>query len=569
MLNWMASPEGVEPFRVFLATGFEPLHLSSFLSAHLRQRLAGRPVLVEAGMFGDLFGNVDRLAASHCFAGAVALEWEDLDLRLGLRRLGGWGPAGLVEAVASVKQRVNDLLPLLEKTAAVKPLAMCLPTLPLPPVSYQAGAQAGEMVLRVQETLAVFATQAARISNLKVVNPQTIGAGSPMAERRDVKSELSTGFPYRLGHASVMAEHLAALIQPSPPKKGLITDLDDTLWRGILGDDGSNGISWNLDHHSHIHALYQQLLRALAESGVLIGVASKNDPALAQQALARKDLMIPLDRLYPLEIGWGRKSEAVSRILSAWNIGPESVVFVDDSPLELAEVTSVHPQMECRLFPAGDDQAAYGLLEKLRDLFGKEFLAEEDALRLESLRRRSGQKQVSNLSAENPDAFLAQLGAELGFSLRHDVTDGRILELINKTNQFNLNGRRYSSGELHAKMQGPDRFVLVVSYQDKFGPLGKIAVLLGAKQSESVRLDTWVMSCRAFSRRIEEATLNFLFRRLQAEHIELDFQPTERNGPLREFLAQFTGPQSTGSVRLNLETFQRTARSSFARVSEI
>ena len=117
-----------------------------------------------------------------------------------------------------------------------------------------------------------------QLPNVRIVNPQRLDALSPPAERLDVKAELMSGFPYRTAHASVVAELLAEPLKPVMPKKGLITDLDDTLWRGILGEVGAHGVTWDLDHYSHMHGLYQQLLNSLAEAGVLIGVASKNDP---------------------------------------------------------------------------------------------------------------------------------------------------------------------------------------------------------------------------------------------------------------------------------------------------
>src|SRR5258708_40172043 len=105
--------------------------------------------------------------------------------------------------------------------------------------------------------------------------------------RLDVQSELLSGFPYQLSHASALAELLAALVRNPIAKKGLITDLDDTLWAGILGESGVDGISWHLEQKAHIHGLNQQFLASLASAGVLIAVASKNDPALVEQAFER------------------------------------------------------------------------------------------------------------------------------------------------------------------------------------------------------------------------------------------------------------------------------------------
>ena len=110
---------------------------------------------------------------------------------------------------------------------------------------------------------------------------------------------MTADFPYRLPHASALAELLARAVVPCPPKKGLITDLDDTLSPGILGDVGPAGISWDLDHHSQVHALYQQMLASLAESGVLLAVASKNDPGNVAEAFAREPLDELKSRFFP------------------------------------------------------------------------------------------------------------------------------------------------------------------------------------------------------------------------------------------------------------------------------
>src|SRR5262249_340394 len=123
----------------------------------------------------------------------------------------------------------------------------------------------------------------------------------------------------------------------------------------------------------------------------------------------------------------------------------------------------------------------------------------------------------------------------------------RPLELINKTNQFNLNGVRISEGEWQRDLEDPRTILAVVSYADKFGPLGKIAVLVGRKDEDSIRIRQWVMRCRAFSRNVEPHTLSGLFRQFpNAESIEFAFQPTERNGPLREFFREAGVCSSSG-----------------------
>jgi FkbH-like protein len=563
-----ASVRDGEKFNVYLACGIFPLHLTTFLAAHLSERLPDRSIAIQTGLFGDLPGNLAQLAKSSAQAAAVVIEWSDLDPRLGLRRLGGWGPRVLRDINSNAERTANDLLQLLVEAASEVPLAVCLPTLPLPPISYQPAHQLGLVNASLRKTLFDFAANAAQIPHLKLVSPQQLDKTSPLAERLDIKSDLSTGFPYRISHASIVAELLAALIRPKPGKKGLITDLDDTLWRGLLGEAGVAGVSWDLDRHSHIHALYQQLLGALSESGVLIAVASKNDPQLAREALQRDDLVLPSDVFFPIEVSWDQKSNSVSRILSAWNISADDVVFIDDSPLELAEVKSVHPAIECLRFPVDDEQAAYELLENLRSIFGKQEILEEDAIRTVSLRRGNEFEQTKSVSAQPLESFLAQVDAELTLS-SVPPGDARAFELVNKTNQFNLNGRRLSEGDFEAALKERGAVSLLVSYKDKYGPLGKIAVVLGKVDGPALRIATWVMSCRAFSRHIEYRCLEYFFSTLDIEEIVLDFQGTERNGPVRDFLAKLEVTESTTPVRIKRETFMRLKPALFHKLNEV
>ena len=253
------------------------------------------------------------------------------------------------------------------------------------PVSFTPLARASDLTLELRSRVASLGAALSHLPGVRIVDPQRLDALSP-SRRLDVNSDLSAGFPYTLAHASALAEVLAGLVLNPQPKKGLITDLDDTLWHGILGEVGVQGISWDLDNHSQIHALYQQLLHALAASGTLIAVASKNDRSLVEEAFCPQRSILRGTDVFPFEVHWGAKSESVARILGAWNISADDVVCVDDSPMDLAEIKAAHPAAECLLFPRENPQAAYDLLERLRDLFGKGKISQEDSLRAASLR---------------------------------------------------------------------------------------------------------------------------------------------------------------------------------------
>jgi FkbH-like protein len=412
-----------------------------------------------------------------------------------------------------------------------------------------------------------FGARITRRRDCAVVNRERLAEESAPSGRFDLKSDLLTGLPYSVPHADAVGAALARLLVPPPPKKGIITDLDDTLWRGIVGEIGADKICWDLAGHRQMHGLYQQLLSALAEEGVLVGIASKNDPAVVKQALARDDLRLRAGQVFPVEVSWHAKSGAVGQILRAWNVGADSVVFVDDSPMELAEVAAAHPGIECILFPKDDHAGAYAMLRRLRDLFGKARISEEDALRLESL-RQGAVFQESMAGGAAPEVFLKQAEAVVTVDWSA-AGDPRVLELVNKTNQFNLNGTRYTPADWEELLSRPGGWLGTISYLDKFGPLGKIGVLQGHQEDrDTLYIDTWVMSCRAFSRRIEYQCLKIVFDRYEAQEIVFDFKPTPKNGPLQDFVATVTGSRPTARFRLSRAKFEKSCPPLYHRVSE-
>jgi FkbH-like protein len=544
-------------FRVNLCCGFTPLHLRTYFHAHLQTRLPDRRVEIAAGLYGDLVGNVTRAATDGPDAAAVVVEWEDIEPRLGYRQLGGWRPTQGADIVEGARNRLQQLAQALLALQSQTPVTVALPGLPMAPAFSSVTAKWSSYAVQLEAAVASFAAELS-LAGISLVHPHTLDRISPPGLRRNAKAELLTGFPYSTQHADALGTLLAVCIgSRQSPKKGIITDLDDTVWHGILGDAGLQGVTWNLETHSQLHALYQQMLSALAEQGVLLAIASKNDPALVDQVLReRQDLLMPAASIFPLEVHWGPKSESVTRILETWNIGADSVVFIDDSPLEIAEVKSMHPGMECILFPKADYQAMIDFLFQLRDLFGKDTVSKEDGLRMESIRRSHQLHTQSTGPAQHQEDFLKTLDASITFTLQPPATEGRILELVNKTNQFNLNGRRYSEAEWQRLRSEPGNLVLAIGYQDKFGPLGTIAVLAGVRDSADFRVHTWVMSCRAFSRRIEYQTLQFLFEHFALERIVFDLESTSRNGPLRESLVPLLENEPVGMCAIDRQDFR-------------
>jgi len=552
-------------YPVLLSCGFSPLHLETFLAAHLQRGLAGRRVKVSTGLYGDLAGTLEQELPGEAQGAAVVVEWPDLDARLGYRSLGGWGPRQETEIVAQVQSALDRLGRAIEAKSRRVPVAVAMPTLPLAPAFHTRDDEAGEAELAIRSGLAQFAARVGALPGVVVASSQRLLELSPPERRFDLRSELLTGHPYSLSHADAVGGALARLLLPAAPKKGLITDLDDTLWRGLVGEIGAEAVAWDLDHHAQLHGLYQQLLAGLAGQGVLLGIASKNDPENVEKVFQRRDVHLSSDQIFPMEVHWKPKSESVSRILATWNVGADSVVFIDDNPMELAEVKAAWPEITCLLFPKNDATATLGLFRTLRNLFGKRQLEEEDGLRLASI-RASAELPGESVGEEQQDLFLSRAEAVLSAHFDPPSGDGRVRELVNKTNQFNLNGRRYSEAEWQQSGAREGGFVLLVSYEDKFGPLGKIAVLAGEREDRALRIHTWVMSCRAFSRRIEYGCMDLLFSHFSVDELRFDFAATPKNGPLRACCARFLGAEPEKPFVLRRDVFRERCPSLYFQV---
>ena len=561
-------PRDARPFAVTLACGFTPLHLQTFLAAHLQQALPDRKVTISPGLYGNLVGTLESISDAAPPDGLViALEWPDLDARLDYRSAGSWSATAVNDIVSSAGTMLDRIGAALLRIPTGPRIALSPPTLPLPPLFHTPGWQASQHELALKASVLRFATDIAQEGRIAVVNRQRLAEESPAAGRFDLKSDLYTGLPYTIEHADRLASQLALALAPPAPKKGIISDLDDTLWSGIAGEVGPDALCWDLASHAQLHGLYQKLLGSLADSGTLIGVASKNDPAVVAKAFERTDLLLHPEQVFPIEVHWNAKSGSVARILETWNIAADSVIFVDDSPMELAEVAAAHPGIECVLFPKNDYQAGLAMLRQLRDRCGKERVSKDDALRLESIRQGAAFRAQASGGAA-PESFLKQIGAVVTFDFAA-ASEPRVLELVNKTNQFNLNGGRYTQADWQKLVSSPGALLAAISYEDKFGPLGTIAAIAGQADGKRLTIETWVMSCRAFARRIEHQTLKMLFETTGAGEIEFRFTPTAKNGPLRDFFATLLGEPPQPEFRLTRSQFQAKCPALYHEVREM
>ena len=360
----------------------------------------------------------------------------------------------------------------------------------------------------------------------------SLGARALPAEAFSLGSYLASGSPIGgawLGRVAEAVVELAAARTPESSKV-LVTDLDNVLWSGVIAEDGAEGISFAPEGIGYRHFLYQSYLATLRRDGVLLAAVSRNDPDVALGPLRGRKMVLGEDDFVAVIASYHAKSAQVRELAERLNLGLDAFVFVDDNPIELAEVSAQLPAVRCVQFPAKDDGLTE-LFAELARLFARSAVTAEDRERTEMYRRRLAGMAPSDAQGADLTSFLR--GLEMTLTV-HDRTRGdraRAVQLINKTNQFNLNGRRVTEEEVAAVLAAGGR-LYGASLADRHGSHGEILACLVSPDGVVRSL---VMSCRVFQRRVEHAFFAWLAAREAPPH-GLDFAATARNEPLREFL---------------------------------
>jgi FkbH-like protein len=341
--------------------------------------------------------------------------------------------------------------------------------------------------------------------------------------------------PFALDAIPIYADHVARILGAirGKSRKVLILDLDNTIWGGTVGDDGLTGLRMAQgDHRGEAYLSVQRFALNLRSRGVLLAVCSKNFDGNARLPfLKHPDILLRLDHISSFRANWRDKATNVQSIAEELSLSLDSLVVLDDDPVERGLIRSMLPEVAVPELPKDPDYyvqtlSAAGYFETLslvaEDLNRAKFY--HDEIKRSILRDRTG----------NLDAYLNSLDMVLTFFPFDEVTRPRRLQLINKSNQFNLTNRRYTWAELEEAEGNPRLFTLQVRLMDVFGDAGIISVVICKLDSPSVwSVDTWLMSCRVLGRRIEEKVLAHIVtqaRKAGALQIEGVYKPSGRNG---------------------------------------
>jgi len=330
------------------------------------------------------------------------------------------------------------------------------------------------------------------------------------------------------------ADHVARTVAAIRGKsaKVLILDLDNTVWGGVIGDDGLEGIQIAQgDALGEAHLAVQRLALDLRQRGIVLAVSSKNTDEVAREPFEKHpEMLLKLDHIAVFQANWNDKATNIQAISEELALGLDAMVFLDDNPVERGLVRRLLPQVAVPELP--DDPAYYARTLAAAGYFEAVAFAAEDLQRAgfyqDNAKRASLQQQLGGV-----DAYLASLDMTIDFRPFDATGRARIVQLINKSNQYNLTTRRYTDPEVAEAESNPEVFTLQVRLADIFGDNGMISVVICRPDRAGMwEIDTWLMSCRVLGRRVEHMVLREILGHARAAGVYKlcgIYCPTDRN----------------------------------------
>ena len=322
------------------------------------------------------------------------------------------------------------------------------------------------------------------------------------------------------------------------PRKVLCTDLDNTLWGGVLGEDGPEGIATGSAFPGNCYLEYQKYLKQLSSRGILLAIVSKNNEADVREAFKVRaaDLALGLDSFVALKINWNEKAESIRELARELSLGLDSFVFVDDNAVECEAVRRQLPEVAVVEAPAREP---WRLVEVLsgQPFFDAAMVTGDDLHRVDEYRAQAQRAELASRVGSR-DEFLASLGIVCTFQSALLAPLSRAVQLLAKTNQFNLTTRRRSAADVEKYAATEGGQAVVVRVRDRFGDAGVVALALARRQGDDCVIDSLLLSCRVIGRGIESALLAYVGEeaaRTGAKRLVGEFIATKKNAPCAEF----------------------------------
>jgi FkbH-like protein len=470
-----------------------------------------------------------------------------------------WDPADLPALNEQLTVRMSEIAELVMGFAARTGCTMLLHTVPLSALEYRTVvAQRGRAALGRawrQANLSLLELTE-RSSQVHVLDLDVLVAEQPVA-LRDERRYRFARMAWSPGVEDLYATEAAAFCRALAglSRKVLVLDLDQTIWGGVVGDDGPAGIDLGSLYPGNAYLEVQRRAKMLSRQGVLLAVCSKNTPELVDQVLAEHPAMVlRAEDFVAQAVNWSPKDQNLRELARTLNLGLDSMVFFDDSAFECGLVRDSLPDVH--VVSADGDPADHAARLLGTGMFDVLQLTETDLERTGRYRAEA-QRRASFQEASSTRDFLDGLDLRVRIREADPYTVPRVHQLLRRTNQFNTTGLRWTESQISAALDAGDRKVFVFDTADRFSSEDTVGAVLLSAGPERWTIDNFVMSCRVFSRGIEFAVLQHVIdhaARSGAVELVGDFVPTPRNAPVADFYraAGFTAIEPGQTYRLAL-----------------
>lgn len=539
------SLDPLEPFRLgLLSNGTTEMLIPALAASALRHGLALEVVAAPFGQVAEEMLRPDSpLRGRELDAILLALDHHGLPLG-----------EGLGEPETAERARTAALAPLaLVRSVAQAPLIV--QTLSLPPETLF-----GHLDRRIAGTARHFAED---------FNRQVAALGDVVFDVAALAESVGTAAwhdpaPWHLARLSfsqrflpLYAEHIARLLAAlrGKSRRCLVLDLDNTLWGGVVGDDGLDGIVLGPGSPAgEAFVEIQRMALALRARGIVLAVCSKNDEAIAREVFRRHpEMLIKEEHIAVFQVNWDDKASNLVAIAGRLNLGIEALVLLDDNPAERERVRQALPTVAVPDLP--DDPALFPRVLSAAGYFEAVTFSDDDRHRADRYGEDNHRVELRERLGDL-DSYLASLAMRVEFFSFDPANRSRVTQLLNKTNQFNLTTRRHTEATLKAFEENPAAFTLAVRLSDRWGDHGLIGVVIALPSGEDWEIDTWLMSCRVLGRKVEERILAHVVQAARAHGIAGligIYRPTGRNALVAELYPRLGfSPLSDGRWRLDL-----------------
>lgn len=321
-------------------------------------------------------------------------------------------------------------------------------------------------------------------------------------------------------------------------KKVLVLDADNTLWGGVIGDAGAGGIALGPDYPGNAFVAFQKRVLDLFHRGIVLCLASKNEPGIVEEALARHPCMVlKREHFAAIRVNWEPKPRNVQAMAEELNLDLESFVFVDDSEVECALMRETLPQVLSVALPR--EPAEYAAVIESLDCFDQWGISQEDRRRGSLYVAEAGRKQLAAMAVDMP-TFYRSLGMKVTLAVNDAAQIARAAQMTQRTNQFNMNTIRLTEDDVRRLMNDPACEVVTLALADRFGDSGVVGLAIVRRVAAAWTLEQFLMSCRILGRTVEQAFIAWIARRARdagAQALFGLFTPTTKNKPFAEFYA--------------------------------